>query len=145
MVNISKARQFLRFQKFTQKLMSTLPKMEGASGSVHLSKTQLEIIGESNGKGTKEIISQILSGTKNPSVDIAYKSKSNYSIAGLRIKDGRKVVGSGAISIVNPNSENAVVKYRASFGKKSKLAYANGFLDAGVPADSRDFSMGFVR
>lgn len=145
MVNISKARQFLRFQKFTQKLMSTLPKMEGASGSVHLSKTQLEIIGESNGKGTKEIISQILSGTKNPSVDIAYKSKSNYSIAGLRIKDGRKVVGSGAISIVNPNSENAVVKYRASFGKKSKLASVNGFLDAGVPADSRDFSMGFVR
>lgn len=145
MVNISKARQFLRFQKFTQKLMSTLPKMEGASGSVHLSKKQLEIIGENNGKGTKEIISQILSGTKNPSVDIAYKSKSNYSIAGLQIRDGKKVVGSGAISIVNPNSENAVVKYRASLGKKSKLASVNGFLDAGVPANSRDFSMGFVR
>lgn len=145
MVNISKARQFLRFQKFTQKLMSTLPKMEGASGSVHLSKKQLEIIGENNGKGTKEIISQILSGTKNPSVDIAYKSKSNYSIAGLQIRDGKKVVGSGAISIVNPNSKDAVVKYRASLGKKSKLASVNGFLDAGVPADSRDFSMGFVR
>lgn len=145
MVNISQARQFLRFQKFTQKLMSTLPKMEGASGSVHLSKKQLEIIGESNGKGTKEIVSQILSGTKNPSVDIAYKSKSNYSIAGLQIRDGKKVVGSGAISIVNPNSKDAVVKYRASLGKNSKLAYANGFLDAGVPANSRDFSMGFVR
>lgn len=145
MVNISQARQFLRFQKFTQKLMSTLPKMEGASGSVHLSKKQLEIIGENNGKGTKEIISQILSGTKNPSVDIAYKSKSNYSIAGLQIRDGKKVVGSGAISIVNPNSKDAVVKYRASLGKKSKLASVNGFLDAGVPADSRDFSMGFVR
>lgn len=145
MVNISKARQFLRFQKFTQKLLSTLPKMEGASGSVHLSKKQLEIIGENNGKGTKEIISQILSGTKNPSVDIAYKSKSNYSIAGLQIRDGKKVVGSGAISIVNPNSKDAVVKYRASLGKNSKLACANGFLDAGVPANSRDFSMGFVR
>lgn len=145
MVNISKARQFMKLQKFTEKLMSTLPKMEGASGSIHLSKKQIELIGENNGKGTKEIISQILSGVKNPSIDIAYKSKSNYSIAGLQLRDGRKVVGSGAVSVVNPNSKDAVVKYRASLGENSKLAYANGFLDAKVPADSRDFSMGFVR
>ena len=145
MPSVNKIIQPIDLQRLTKKLISTLQKLEGKNGNIHLNKKQIELIGKNNDHETKEIVSQILSNTQNPSIDIAYKSKSNYTIAGLRLKDGKNVVGAGAISIANPNFKNAIVKYRASLGKEAELAYANGFLNIGVSGNNRDLSKNFNR
>lgn len=81
----------------------------------------------------------------HPSLDVAYKAKSNYTIAGLRLNEGKAVVGHTAISVVNAGGKNTVVKARASLGKGSNTLYANGFIDAGQTANSRDMAASLSR
>lgn len=117
-----------------------LPKMEGTAGKISLGKGQLAFMGE---KG--KALSKVLSGVDASAVDIAYKSKANYSIAAFRLRDGKKVVGQGALSIQNPATDKTILKYRAAVGENGNIATSNGYVNSGVAADSRDMSFGLTR
>lgn len=123
------------------KVVNTISKMEGSAGKVTLSPKQVELMAGQNGKAVSKLMSDL--GASH--VDVAYKAKSNYAIAGLKLRNGENVVGSGAISIQNPGTQNTVIKYRSSVGENGKVLTSNGFVDAGVPADSRDIAFSMSR
>ena len=132
------------FMQIANKIMSVLPKTAGASGRIKLSKTQLELAVKEGGKEGK-LLKELLSKAKEPTVEIGFKAKSNYTIAGLRVKDGKQVLGQGAISITNPGQSNAVVKMRESIGPNGSIISTNGFLDGGKPADAKDIALSIAR
>lgn len=121
--------------KIMGKIVKMLPKTEGAAGKITLGRTQLTQIAQQDQKAAR-VINKALEKTTNPKLDIAYKAESNYAIAGMRLRDGKKVVGQGAVSITNPGSSQAVVKYRAS-ADGGKTLQANGFIDSGKVADGK--------
>ena len=129
--------------KIMGKIVKMIPKTEGAAGRITLGRTQLTQIAQQDKKVAK-VINKALEKTTNPKLDIAYKAESNYAIAGMRLRDGKKVIGQGAVSITNPGSSQAVVKYRASANGGSTLQ-ANGFLDAGKVADGKDMAVSLSR
>ncbi len=129
--------------KIMSKIVRSLPKTEGAAGRITLGRTQIEALGNQN-QNAKRLVHATLNSLKNPKLDLAYKAESNYAIAGLRLRDGKEVVGQGAVSITNPGSSQAVVKYRASIDG-GKTLQANGFIDGGKVADGKDIAAGMSR
>ncbi len=129
--------------KIMSKIIKVLPKTEGAAGRITLGRTQLEALGKQD-KKAGELIQKTLNGLKDPKLDVAYKAESSYAIAGMRLRDGKKVIGQGAVSITNPGSSQAVVKYRAS-ADGGKTLQANGFIDGGKVADGKDIAAGMSR
>lgn len=129
--------------KIMSKIVKALPKTEGAAGKITLGRTQLQALGKQD-KKAGELIQKALNGLKEPKLDVAYKAESNYAIAGMRLRDGKKVIGKGAVSITNPGSSQAVVKYRAS-ADSGKILQANGFIDGGKVADGKDIAAGMSR
>ena len=129
--------------KIMSKIVRSLPKTEGAAGRITLGRTQLQALGNQN-QNAKRLVHATLNSLKNPKLDLAYKAESNYAIAGLRLRDGKEVVGQGAVSITNPGSSQAVVKYRASIDG-GKTLQANGFIDGGKVADGKDIAAGMSR
>lgn len=125
------------------KIVRMLPKTEGAAGRITLGRTQLEMLGKQD-KKVGELVQKTLREVKKPKLDVAYKAESNYAIAGMRLRDGKTVLGQGAVSITNPGSSQAVVKYRASANGGSTLQ-ANGFLDGGKVADGKDMAVSLSR
>lgn len=122
------------------KLIRMLPKAQGSAGRITLGAKQLEQIASKN-KETAKAIKVFTRGTENPALDIAYKAQSNYSIAGIKVRDGKKVIGQGAVSITNPGTNQAVIKYRAADGG----IQANGFINASGQAKADDIAMSFAR
>lgn len=129
--------------KIMSKIISVLPKTEGAAGRITLGRTQLMELAKKDQKAA-QLIQKGLSGTKNPKLDIAYKAESNYAIAGMRLRDGKQVLGQGAVSITNPGSSQAVIKYRAT-GNGGKTLQLSGFADCGKIADSKDIAVSMSR
>ena len=129
--------------KIMSKIVRSLPKTEGAAGRITLGRTQLQALGKQD-KKAGELIQKALNGLKEPKLDVAYKAESNYAIAGMRLRDGKKVIGKGAVSITNPGSSQAVVKYRAS-ADSGKILQANGFIDGGKVADGKDIAADMSR
>ena len=120
-----------------EKLMEILPKTKGAKGSVTLTGDQLKFI-HLPGK-SQEALSAFLKRARNPEVTLSFKSAkkgSGYSIAALKVMDGKSVVGTGAISMTKPGAADNIVKARLSLGRKSKAVYANGFVDASKPVNA---------
>ena len=129
--------------KIMSKIVKALPKTEGAAGKITLGRTQLEALGKKD-KKTGELIQKALNGLKDPKLDVAYKAESNYAIAGMRLRDGKQVLNQGAVSITNPGTSQAVVKYHVS-ADGGKTLQANGFIDAGKAADGKDIAVGMSR
>lgn len=128
------------------KIMQVLPKTEGAAGKFHLGEKQIgELLKQGGSKQEVKALKALVGDLVHPSLDVAYKAKSNYTIAGLRLNEGKAVVGHTAISVVNAGGKNTVVKARASLGKGSNTLYANGFIDAGQTANSRDMAASLSR
>ena len=129
--------------KIMSKIVKALPKTEGAAGKITLGRTQLEALGKKD-KKTGELIQKALNRLKDPKLDVAYKAESNYAIAGMRLRDGKQVLNQGAVSITNPGTSQAVVKYHVS-ADGGKTLQANGFIDAGKAADGKDIAVGMSR
>lgn len=127
--------------KIMGKIVKMLPKTEGTAGKITLGRTQLKYLAKEDQKAAIAV-QKTLENVKNPKLDIAYKAESNYAIAGMRLRDGKKVIGQGAVSITNPGSSEAVLKYRAS--AKDALQ-ANGFIDGGKVADGKDIAVSLSR
>ena len=129
--------------KIMSKIVKALPKTEGAAGKITLGRTQLEALGKKD-KKTGELIQKALNGLKDPKLDVAYKAESNYAIAGMRLRDGKQVLNQGAVSITNPGTSQAVVKYHVS-ADGGKTLQANGFIDGGKVADGKDMAASLSR
>ncbi len=136
----------MQIQKIMGKIMQVLPKTEGAAGKFHLGEKQIgELLKQGGSKQEVKALKALVGDLVHPSLDVAYKAKSNYTIAGLRLNEGKDVVGHTAISVVNAGGKNSVVKARVSLGKGSETLYANGFIDAGQTANSRDMAASLSR
>ena len=129
--------------KIMSKIVKALPKTEGAAGKITLGRVQLEAIAKKDQEAGK-VIKQALNGLKDPKLDVAYKAESNYAIAGMRLRDGKQVLNQGAVSITNPGTSQAVVKYHVS-ADGGKTLQANGFIDGGKVADGKDMAASLSR
>ena len=129
--------------KIMSKIVKALPKTEGAAGKITLGRVQLEAIAKKDQEAGK-VIKQALNGLKDPKLDVAYKAESNYAIAGMRLRDGKQVLNQGAVSITNPGTSQAVVKYHVS-ADGGKTLQANGFIDGGKVADGTDMAASLSR
>lgn len=86
-------------------------------------------------------IAKVLSGMNNPSAQVAYKSsKQGFNVAGIRLFNGGKSVGSIAASLSGQGVDDAVVKLRTSVGKNGKYAQGNIWADLGKEVDVSSFS-----
>ena len=121
------------------KIVRELPNMQGAAGRVTLTAKQLQAY--CRNPKQQELLQTLMKYCKEPTLEVGYKAKSNYSIAGLRLKDGKNVVGQGAISIANPCTNQAVIKTKMSAGK----SYIDGFIDGGKPEDITDMLFNLQR
>lgn len=143
--NAVKTVKMLKLKTPGQNLMGLLPKTAGAKGNITLSKTQLQLFAKTGSKQLQEVLNPILKSTKDPSLEIAYKAKSNYSIAGLRLRDGKEIIGQGAVSVNKVGTKTPVIKAKASVGQKGQTASATGFVDTGKKAKVQEFEWDFSR
>lgn len=136
----------MQINKIMGKVMQFLPKTEGAAGRIHLGEKQIGELLKQGGSGQEvKALKELVGSIKKPSIDVVFKAKSNYTIAGLQLKDGKDVVGRTTVSVVNAGSKKPIVKARASIGEGRDILYANGFLDVGQPANSRDLAIGLTQ
>ena len=147
------------------KLVNFLPKCEGASTRMRLSGKQLtqmmDKVAQSEPK-LAEALQIHLGRAKNPVLEIGAKAKSNYSIAGFRLFDGKKVVQQGAVSLSNVGTNQSVVKFHHSLGRdilganrpllgssnglaEGQSALVRGFIDAGKPTNAKDIAYAITR
>lgn len=121
-----------------EQFFRNIQKLEGTEASLKISKSQLAILPEP----LQKLLEPLLAGTKNPVARIAYKAKSNYNVAGIKVTDGNRVIGTAAASITKPGSADAVIKARLNIPNKVE---ANGFIDGSRPMDSYNVSSALDR
>ena len=126
------------FKRTGSKIYEGIRRMEGTKGSMTVSKEQLKYLPQE----VQRAIKPLLQGAENPTAQIAYKAKSNYNVAAIKIQDGGRVVGTGAISLTNPGKANGVLKARINVPDK---AYANGYLDGSAPLKADDVLSSVLR
>ena len=118
----------------TKLLVNRLPKLETVAKRSTLSVK--------SGEQTSKLLQNLLGNSKNPLLDIAYNSRPNYSIVGLRLRDGKNVIEQGVLSIAEGGN---VIKYRASVGQDGGKFLTKGFIDKRHSIDKKDFAVGIAR
>ena len=131
----------MAIERMIGQVIKMLPKLEGSAARVTLSGKQINEFIKRNGKETDEVVQKLLSGAKNPQLDVAYKVKSDIAIAGMRVRDGEKVLGSAAASLDNiaHTQSQRVLKFRGSIDDGRGLS-VNGYFDGTKQASIDDFS-----
>lgn len=94
-------------------IIRAVPKLEGSAGTLRLGAKQIDQIASHSTSEARELLQSAVRGVENPSLEIAYKAKSNYAIAGLKVKDGEKLVRQGAFSL-SPEGSAQIGKYHLS-------------------------------
>ena len=122
------------------KIIKMIQKMEGSKGALSLGAKQLKMLAKEDTK-----LAKMLSRVDNPSLDIAYKAKSNYNIAAFRLRDGKEAVANGAVSLQNPGTTESIIKYRLNVGENGNILRTNGFGDFGKQLDVDDVSVAISR
>lgn len=115
------------------KLIRTIQQLQGSKGALSLGSKQLRQMAQND-----KTLAQALSTLTEPTMDVAYKAKSNYNVAAFRLKDGKNTVANGAISLQNPGTTESVLKYRINVGENGAVARSNGFIDTGKKLDLDD-------
>lgn len=116
------------------KIIRLAERMEGSKGALSLSGKQLRMLAEKD-----DTIKALINGMKEPTLDVAYKAKSNYNVAAFRLKDGKKAIANGAVSLQNPGTAESIIKYRLNVGENGKIVRTNGFADLGKSPDIDNF------
>jgi len=127
-----------KYKSTAEKVFESIQKMQGTDGHLALSGWQLKLLP----KHVQDMLAPLLEGAKNPVARISYKAKPNYNVAGIKVTDGDRVVGTAAASITKPGSADAVIKARLNIPNKVQ---GNGFVDGSRPMDSYDVSSSIVR
>lgn len=112
------------------KIISTLSRLEGCSTRVTLSGKQFLQIAEKGNPGAK--VSEVISGivAKNPKLkaDVAYKvSEQGFTVGAVTLRNGKEVVGRGAVSVTGLGTEEAIIKTRLNVGKNGEIAQMSGW------------------
>lgn len=131
------------------KIIKNVPMLKGSKSAFTVGSQQLKLLAKHGSSGEATVAKKILEGTKNPVLKVVYKSeellpsgkRADYTIAGLTLRDGKKVIGQGAVSITKPGTNQSVVKYRLNL----KDSRANGFIDGGKVADTKDMELALMR
>lgn len=89
-----------------------LPRLEGSKGTLTLTSKQIEQIAAKDARAA-EYLGNLTQGINNPTLEIAYKAKSNYAIAGLQVRQGKDIVRKGAVSF-SPDKNGQIGKYHYS-------------------------------
>ena len=111
-----------------QSIMSMLKRMEGTTARVTLSNKQVEEIAEKIGhKRLSEVISGMAQRHPNLKIDVAAKSsQQGFTIGAVKFREGKQVLGTGALSVTGLGTEQAVVKSRMNAGS---VFYSNCYMD----------------
>ncbi|MBQ4114314.1 hypothetical protein IJD34_02795, partial [bacterium] len=108
--------------------ISALTKLVGSQARVTVGKKQFLTALDDAQPKVKEAISELLSKMKDPKIDIAYKaSERGYTVAATTFRDGKKVIGNGALSLTDAGTEHAVVKMRLNIGKNGEVYRYSGY------------------
>lgn len=130
-------------ERILTKLVNYVPKAEGSQGTIKLAAKQLEQIAEKEPEVGK-VIQELTKGAKNPTLEIGYKAQSNYSIAGMRLRDGKNTLASGAVSLNRAGTMNPTIKGRINVNGGETFC-ANGFIDTRWTASAKDIEASVSR
>lgn len=110
------------------KIISAVSKLSGSKISTTLNKGALEMLAKKYPSKVREMLPDKF--LKEPYIDYAVKaSKRGYTIGAVRIRDGKEVIASGAVSVSNLGTPKSVIKYRLNFGENGNAIRANAFMD----------------
>lgn len=118
------------------KIIRAIPKLKGSKGALSLGAEQIRLMAKED-----KALAKVIGTLKEPTMDIAYKAKSNYNVAAFKLRDGKNVVANGALSFQNPATTESILKYRINVGENGRVARVNGFVDAGKKLDFEDIAV----
>lgn len=118
------------------KIIRAIPKLKGSKGALSLGAEQIRLMAKED-----KALAKVIGTLKEPTMDIAYKAKSNYNVAAFKLRDGKNVVANGALSLQNPATTESILKYRINVGENGRVARVNGFMDAGKKLDFEDIAV----
>lgn len=79
-------------------------------------------------------VQKLLPNAKNPIADVGYTVREGYSIIGIRLRDGQKVVNQGVFSMT---PDGKVIKYKMRLGENGSNLKTDGFYDTNARFDSK--------
>lgn len=79
-------------------------------------------------------VRNLLPKAKAPFADIGYTVRDGYSIMGIRLRDGNKVLNQGVFSTT---SDGKVIKYKMRLGENGSNLATNGFYDKSSHFDTK--------
>lgn len=118
------------------KIIRAIPKLKGSKGALSLGAEQIRLMAKED-----KALAKVIGTLKEPTMDIAYKAKSNYNVAAFKLCDGKNVVANGALSLQNPATAESILKYRLNVGENGRVARVNGFMDIGKKLDFEDIAV----
>ena len=115
-------------------LIAKVGQLQGSRGTVTLGAKQMLAAAKKAGMSEKHLqeIGELLGKAKKPQADIAYKvSDQGFTVAAVRLRDDKKVLGNIAASVTDLGTETPALKMRMSVGENGKYFTGRGWADLG--------------
>ena len=111
---------------------------------VTLGRKQMLAVAKKAGMSEKHLqeIGELLGKAKKPQVDIGYKvSDQGFTVAAARFRDGKRILGNGAVSVTDLGTETPAIKMRMSVGENGKYYTGRSWVDLGGNYNIDDVAM----
>lgn len=128
-------------------IISKVRLLQGSRGTVTLGRKQILQLAKKAGAGENALqeIGEMLGKAKKPQVDIGYKvSDQGFTVAAAQFRDGKKVLGNGAISVTGLGSETPLFKMRMGIGEKGHYLTSRGWVDLAQDFNVDDVATNFT-
>ena len=112
------------FSKLGVTLLDTLPE---------LSKGVSKVSKKVSLGADSATVKKLLPNAAEPHADIGYVVRDGYSIMGVRLRDGKKVINQGVFSTT---SDGKVIKYKMRLGENGSNLTTSGFYDRSAHFDT---------
>ncbi len=114
-----------------QQAVLMIQKVKGTSARVSLNGTKLaEMAKKEGGDEVAEVISGLVKKHPKLKADVAYKaSEQGFTVGAMTLRDGKKVLGTGSMSVTGAGTEEALVKARLNIGEKGEILSYRGYTD----------------
>lgn len=125
-------------------LIAKVGQLQGSKGTVTLGAKQMLAAAKKAGMSEKHLqeIGELLGKAKKPQVDIGYKvSDQGFTVAAARFRDGKRILGNGAVSVTDLGTETPAIKMRMSVGENGKYYTGRGWVDLGGNYNIDDVAM----
>lgn len=94
------------------------------------------------GRGANFDVSRLAPNAENPLLDIGCVARDNYSLIGMRVRDGQKILDQCVFSM---SADGKVLKYRMALGENACNLSTRGFVDRGQQFDSKNWGANIQR